>query len=199
MNNSVQKQLQLVAATANPHKLQEISVILGSAVKLLARPNDLGEIIEDGPTLEANARLKATAVCEHTGWPAVADDTGLEVAALGGAPGVHSARYGGSQGDDAANCRLLLANLQGVTDRSARFRTIAVVAFSDGVVVQAEGVVCGSITELPKGDKGFGYDSLFAPDGADGRTFAEMSAQEKNLLSHRGKAFRTLAYELSLY
>ena len=121
-----------MAATANPHKLVEIAAILGSAVELLPRPGDLGEVVEDGDTLEANARLKAVAVCGHTGQAAVADDTGLEVAALGGAPGVKSARYAGEHADDADNRTRLLEELEGAADRSARFRTVAVVAFPDG-------------------------------------------------------------------
>lgn len=188
---------RLVAATANPHKLAEIAAILGPAVELLPRPADLGEIIEDGETLEANARLKAAAVCGHVGQPAVADDTGLEVTALGGAPGVRSARYAGEHADDLENRSRLLAELEGVADRSARFRTVAVVVYPDGTKVQAEGVVSGIIAAAPRGDQGFGYDPVFVPDAGGGRTFAEMSAAEKNAVSHRGRAFRALAVELS--
>lgn len=189
---------RLVAATANPHKLAEIAAILGSSVELLPRPSGLGEIAEDGDTLEANARLKATAVCSHTGQPAVADDTGLEVAALGGAPGVRSARYAGEHADDTDNRIRLLAELEGVADRSARFRTVAVVVFPDGRELLAEGTVSGTIASAPQGDHGFGYDPVFVPDGGDGRTFAEMSADEKNAVSHRGRAFRSLAAQLGL-
>ena len=189
---------QLVAATANPHKLAEIAAILGSAVELLPRPTDLGEVVEDGDTLEANARLKAVAVCGHTGRAAVADDTGLEVAALGGGPGVRSARYAGEHADDADNRTRLLAELQGVADRSARFRTVAVVAFPDGRELLAEGMTTGTIASEPRGDGGFGYDPVFVPNGGDGRTFAEMSADEKNAVSHRGRAFRALAAQLGL-
>ena len=189
---------RLVAATANPHKLAEIAAILGAAVELLPRPDDLGEVVEDGDTLEANARLKAEAVCAHTGQAAVADDTGLEVAALGGAPGVRSARYAGDHADDADNRSRLLAELKGATDRSARFRTVAVVVFPDGAEVQAEGMISGAIAAAPRGDQGFGYDPVFVPDEGDGRTFAEMSADEKNAVSHRGRAFRSLATQLGL-
>ncbi len=192
------ERLRLVAATANPHKLSEIAAILGSAVELLARPADLGEVAEDGDTLEANACLKAGAVCGHTGQAAVADDTGLEVAALGGAPGVRSARYAGESADDADNRALLLEVLVGVADRSARFRTVAVVVFPDGTEVQAEGTTSGIIAAVPRGDRGFGYDPVFVPDGEDGRTFAEMSTAEKNAVSHRGRAFRALAEQLGL-
>lgn len=189
---------RLVAATANPHKLAEIAAILGSSVELLPRPADLGEIVEDGDTLEANARLKATAVGNHTGQPAVADDTGLEVAALGGAPGVRSARYAGEHADDADNRARLLGELEGAADRSARFRTVAVLVFPDGLEVLAEGMVSGAIAAAARGDHGFGYDPVFIPDGGEGRTFAEMSADEKNAMSHRGRAFRSLAAQLGL-
>ena len=189
---------RLVAATANPHKLAEIAAIVGSAIELLPRPADLGDVAEDGDTLEANARLKASAVCNHSGQAAVADDTGLEVVALGGAPGVRSARYGGEHADDADNRAGLLAAMEGVSDRSARFRTVAVVIFPDGTEVQAEGMTSGTIATAPRGDLGFGYDPVFVPDGGDGRTFAEMSADEKNAVSHRGRAFRALAEQLGL-
>ena len=190
--------LQLVAATANPHKLVEIAAILGSAVELLPRPGDLGEVVEDGDTLEDNARLKAVVVCGHTGQAAVADDTGLEVAALGGAPGVKSARYAGEHADDADNRVRLLNELEGMADRSARFRTVAVVAFPDGGEMLAEGMTTGTIAVAPRGDGGFGYDPVFVPDRGDGRTFAEMSPDEKNAVSHRGRAFRALATQLGL-
>ncbi len=167
-------------------------------MELLARPGDLGEVVEDGDTLEANARLKAAAVCRHTGQAAVADDTGLEVTALGGDPGVRSARYAGDHADDAANRARLLAAMEGVSNRSARFRTVAVVIFPDGTEVMAEGVVAGSIATVPRGDRGFGYDPIFVPEGGGGRTFAEMPAGEKNALSHRGRAFRALATRLGL-
>ena len=192
------EQRQLVAATANPHKLMEIAAILGSAVELLPRPADLGEIVEDGDTLEDNARLKAVAVCGHTGRAAVADDTGLEVVALGGAPGVRSARYAGAHADDADNRARLLFELRGVADRSARFRTVAVVVFPDGRELLAEGTITGTIAGALRGDGGFGYDPVFIPDGGDGRTFAEMSPGEKNAVSHRGRAFRALAAQLGL-
>lgn len=198
MNPSPAAPRRLVAATANPHKLAEITAILGLAVELLPRPVDLGEVVEDGDTLEANARLKAAAVCEHTGHPAVADDTGLEVAALGGAPGVRSARYAGDLADDADNTNRLLVELDGAVIRSARFRTVAVVVYPDGTEVQAEGVTAGVIASEPRGGRGFGYDPVFVPEGGDGRTFAEMSPAEKNAISHRGRAFRALAAQLGL-
>ncbi len=188
----------MVAATANPHKLAEIAAILGTAIVLLPRPADLGEVVEDGDTLEDNARLKAEAVCGYTGQAAVADDTGLEVAALGGAPGVRSARYAGEHADDADNRARLLADLGGAADRSARFCTVAVVVFPDGAAVRAEGMTSGTIATAPRGDRGFGYDSVFVPDGGGGLTFAEMSSDQKNAISHRGRAFRALAEQLGL-
>ena len=198
MSHDSDQPLQLVAATANPHKLTEIEAILGSAVELLPRPADLGEVIEDGDTLEANARLKAAAVCAHTGKAAVADDAGLEVAALAGAPGVRSARFAGEHANDADNRARLLDELEGAADRSARFRTVAVVVFPDGGELLAEGMTTGTIAVAPLGDGGFGYDPVFIPDGGDGRTFAEMSPDEKNAVSHRGRAFRALAAQLGL-
>ncbi len=218
MSSGYTGRLQLVVATANPHKLAEIAAILGTKVELLERPVDLGDIKEDGDTLQANARLKAVAVAAHTQKAAVADDTGLEVAALDGAPGVRSARYANEQATDDANRELLLANLQGLTNRSARFCTVAMVVYPDGAEVVAEGITEGYIANSPRGDNGFGYDSVFVPTGgvstggaADvstsdisfsqncrGRTFAQMTAQEKNALSHRGKAFRALAAKLGV-
>jgi len=188
--------VRLVLASANPDKVAEIAAILGG-VELLARPASVGEVEEDGLTLEDNARLKARAVMAATGEAAVADDTGLEVAALGGAPGVYSARYAGPDATYADNVAALLAALDGRSDRTARFRTVALACFPDGTEVVAEGVVDGEIAPEPRGGNGFGYDPVFAPAGAGGRTFAEMTVEEKNALSHRGRAFRALAAVLT--
>jgi XTP/dITP diphosphohydrolase len=183
----------LVVASANAHKVAEIMALLPGH-DLRPRPADLPDVVEDGVTLEDNARLKAVAVCEATGTAAVADDTGLEVDALGGAPGVHSARYAGPDQDAVANTAKLLAALDGVADRRARFRTIALVRFPDGTELVAEGTVEGRIAETPRGEVGFGYDPVFVPDeDPDGRTFAEMTPEEKHAVSHRGRAFRALA------
>ena len=186
--------LDVVAATANPGKLREIEAILGDAVVLRPRPASVPDVVEDATTLEGNARLKAAAICAATGLPAVADDTGLEVDHLDGAPGVHSARYAGEAAIDTDNVAKLLAELTGVSaaKRSARFRTVAIVVWPDGSEVVAEGVIGGSILSAPRGRGGFGYDPVFAPDDAGGRTFAEMSDEEKNAISHRGRAFRAL-------
>jgi XTP/dITP diphosphohydrolase len=188
--------LVLVCASANPDKVAEMAAILGDWVTLLPRPPGVGDIPEDEPTLEGNARVKAAAIAAAAGAPAVADDTGLEVAALGGGPGVRSARYAGEGARYQDNVAKLLAALEGEPDRSARFRTVAVVVWPDGRELVAEGVCAGVIVPSPAGDRGFGYDPVFAPDEGDGRTFAEMTAAEKHALSHRGRAFRALAEKL---
>jgi len=189
--------LRLVCATANPHKVDEIRAILGSAVDLIPRPADVPDVVEDADTLEGNARLKAVAIATATGLPAVADDTGLEVDALGGAPGVYSARYAGEGCTEADNRVKLLAELDsaGAADddrRTAHFRTVALVAWPDGREVVADGVCDGTIAGHERGARGFGYDPVFVPSDGDGRTFAEMTEDEKHALSHRGRAFRAL-------
>lgn len=190
--------LTLVAATANPDKAAEIREILAgsSGVVLVPRPSGVPEVEETGDTLEENARLKAVALADATGMPAVADDTGLEVDALGGAPGVWSARYAGEEASYADNVAKLLRDLAALPDRGgarrARFRTIAFVRFPDGRELWREGAVTGTIAEVPRGGGGFGYDPVFVPDDGDGRTFAELSPAEKHTTSHRGRAFRAL-------
>jgi XTP/dITP diphosphohydrolase len=191
--------LQVVLATANPHKVTEIAAIVGDTLELLPRPVDLPDVVEDAETLEGNARLKAAAICDATGLPAVADDTGLEVDALGGEPGVRTARYGGEAATAADNIDRLLRELARVPapGRTARFRTVALLRFPDGREVLAEGVVEGRIAEAPAGAGGFGYDPVFVPDEGDGRTFAELPAAAKHAVSHRGRAFRALAAALA--
>jgi XTP/dITP diphosphohydrolase len=190
--------LALVLASANPDKVAEIAAILGDGIDLRPRPAGLADVVEDGDTLEANARLKAVAVGAATGAAVVADDTGLEVDALGGAPGVHTARFAGDDATYADNVARMLVDLSGVPDarRGARFRTVALARFPDGSEVVAEGVVEGMISPEVRGEQGFGYDPIFIPADGDGRTFAEMSADEKHAISHRGRAFRALAEEL---
>ncbi len=190
--------LRLVLATANPDKVGEIRAALGPDVELVDRPSAVGEVVEDADTLEGNARLKAQAICEATGEAAVADDTGLTVDALGGAPGVHSARYSGEGATYESNLRKLLADMDGIqpADRTARFTTVALVLFPDGTEVVASGAVEGLIATEPAGTNGFGYDPVFVPTEGDGRTFAEMSDEEKDALSHRGRAFRALRRRL---
>lgn len=188
--------MRLVLATANPDKAAEIAALL-QGHELIPRPAHVPDVEESGTTLEENARLKAVALVEATGEAAVADDTGLEVVALGGQPGVRSARFAGEHATYADNVAKLVSSLEGVGDRRARFRTVALARFPDGREVMAEGVVEGLIAPTPRGGAGFGYDPLFIPDGGDGRTFAEMTAEEKNALSHRGRAFRALAERLA--
>ena len=188
--------LQLVCASANPDKVAEIAAILGDAVELLPRPADLPDVVEDADTLEGNARLKAVAICQASGQASVADDTGLEVLALGGAPGVYAARYAGEGCSYADNRRKLLRELAGTTDRRAQFRTVALVRWPDGSELAVDGVCPGTISEVECGGRGFGYDAVFIPDEGDGRTFAEMTDAEKNDLSHRGRAFRNLLAQL---
>jgi len=186
---------RLVLATANPDKAVEIAALL-EGFEVLPRPPSVGEVDETEDTLEGNARLKARAVMAVTGEAAVADDTGLEVVALGGRPGVWSARYAGESATYADNVAKLLAELDGVAERRARFRTAAVAAFPHGGEVVAEGWVDGEIAPAPRGTNGFGYDPVFVPAGGDGRTFAEMTITEKEGVSHRARAFRALAAQL---
>lgn len=188
---------RLVCASANPDKVAEIESILRGVVDLVPRPADVPDVVEDADTLEGNARLKAAAICDATGLAAVADDTGLEVAALDGAPGVYSARYAGEGCSYADNRAKLLRELDGVADRRAAFRTCVIVRRPDGTEVVVDGVCTGTIASSPGGDRGFGYDAIFVPDDGNGRTFAEMTDSEKNDISHRGRAFRNLLAALS--
>jgi XTP/dITP diphosphohydrolase len=188
----------LVCASANPDKVAEIAAVLGDAVTLLPRPADVPDVVEDADTLEGNARLKAVAICAASGLPAVADDTGLEVLALGGAPGVYAARYAGEGCSYADNRRKLLRELGDNPDRRANFRTVALVRWPDGSELAVEGVCPGTITRAEQGERGFGYDAVFVPDDGDGRSFAEMTDAEKNELSHRGAALRNLLHALHL-
>jgi len=195
--------MRLVLATANPDKAEEIRFVLRGAgldVDLVPRPAGVPEVDETGETLEENARLKAAALCDATGLPAVADDTGLSVDALFGAPGVYSARFAGEHATYADNVAKLLRELRDVPgpERTARFTTVALARWPDGREVAAIGDVEGTIGGEARGDGGFGYDPLFVPVEGDGRTFAEMTAAEKHRVSHRGRAFRTLADGLKI-
>ena len=187
--------LRVACASANPHKVAEIIDLMGGVVDLVPRPQDLADVVEDADTLEGNARLKAVAVCAATGLPALADDTGLEVDALDGAPGVITARFAGVGATDAQNRQKILVELDGQANdqRTARFRTVALLRFADGREIVAHGVCEGVIAMQETGERGFGYDSLFIPKDGDGRTFAQMTIDEKHELSHRGRAFRALA------
>lgn len=188
---------RLVCASANPDKVAEIRFILADVVDLLPRPTDVPDVAEDADTLVGNARLKAVAICDATGMPAVADDTGLEVHALGGAPGVFAARYAGEGCSYADNRDKLLRELRDSDDRRADFRTSVVVRWPDGRELAVDGVCPGTITTEDRGDRGFGYDAVFLPDDGDGRTFAQMSEADKHAISHRGRAFRNLLAALS--
>ena len=189
--------MRVVLATANADKAAEIVAILSTVanIELVPRPADVADVDETGDTLEDNARLKADALVAATGVAAVADDTGLEVDALGGGPGVYSSRYAGLGASYDDNVRKLLSELEGVPleRRTARFRTVALLRFPDGTEVVASGEVDGLIAMKTRGTEGFGYDPVFVPLVGGGRTFAEMSPAEKHAMSHRGRAFRALA------
>ncbi len=189
---------QFVCASANPDKVAELAAILEEVgIELLARPRDVPEVVEDGRTLVENARRKAVALCRATGRPAIADDTGLEVDALDGRPGVDAAFYAGPDATYADNVAKLLGDLAaagavGEEARAARFRTVAFVAWPEGGETIAEGVVEGWITADGRGG-GWGYDPIFAVADLAGRTFGEVDAATKHTVSHRGRAFRRLA------
>ena len=189
--------MKLIFATNNAHKLAEVQAVLGDGYELVT-PRQMGiteDIPETASTLEGNARQKARYLYERTGLDCFADDTGLEVDALDGAPGVHSARYATDGHDFEANTRLLLHNMEGKEDRRARFRT-AIILIEGGEEHLFEGRVEGEITCEPAGCGGFGYDPVFRPEGY-AQTFAEMSADEKNSISHRARAVAKLVEYLT--
>jgi XTP/dITP diphosphohydrolase len=189
--------LSIVLASNNAGKLAELAALLARLpVQLLSAREALGEVlhvVEDGETFEANAILKARAVCRATGMIALADDSGLEVTALGGRPGVRSARFAHERATDAENNAALLREMQDVEERSARFRCVlALVTPWEDQPRIAEGTCNGSIARVPRGSGGFGYDPLFIVEGMDGRSMAELDEAEKNRISHRGRAVRAL-------
>ena len=188
---------QLVCASANPDKVAEMSGLLAGIVDLLPRPPEVPDVVEDADTLIANARLKAVAIVDATALPAVADDTGLEVAALAGGPGVRTGRYAGEGCSYADNRRKMLAELDGVADRRAAFKTVALVRWPDGRELAVEGICAGMIATAEHGDGGFGYDSIFVPSEGGGATFSQLDAAAKHAISHRGRAFRSLLEALS--
>lgn len=188
--------MKIVFATNNTHKLSEVRAVLGEGFELVTL-REVGiteDIPETGATLDENASIKARYVYERTGLDCFADDTGLEVEALNGAPGVHSARYATDGHDFAANNRKLLRELNGITNRRARFRTV-ISLIRGGKELQVEGIVRGTIATEESGNEGFGYDPLFIPEGYD-HTFADMSADQKNAISHRGRAVAELVKAL---
>lgn len=188
---------KLCFATNNPHKLQEIQAILGDSFELLSLKdiNCTEELPETGSTIEANSLEKAQYVYDHYEVDCFADDSGLEVDALNGEPGVDSAHYAGPQRSHADNINLLLQNLGNQTNRNARFKTV-ITLVQNGEVHQFEGTIDGKILTSKRGTEGFGYDPVFMPEGFD-RTFAEMSLDEKGQISHRARAFQKLITFLS--
>lgn len=193
----------IVLATHNAGKLEELRRILDAAdltsVELLSAADvALPEPEETGETFEANALLKARAGASAVGLACLADDSGLEVDALGGEPGVRSARYAGAHGDDGANLDLVLARMEGVADRRARFVCVAALVTPAGDEWTARGTVEGTLTRAPRGANGFGYDPIFQPLGASVTT-AEMTPDEKDAISHRGAAFRSIGHDVATY
>jgi XTP/dITP diphosphohydrolase len=184
----------LVLATRNAHKVVELTRILGTTLASLADFPDIPDVAETGSTFADNALLKAHAVAAATGLPAIADDSGLCVTALNDMPGILSARWAGKHGDDTANLDLVLAQTADVPDeaRGASFICVAALALPSGQAWAVTGVLNGSLTRTPRGAGGFGYDPIFVPVGSS-RTTAEMAPQEKDAISHRGRAFRALA------
>ena len=192
---------RFVLATHNPGKLREMGDILRGLGVEVVSPADVGchvEVEETGTTFAENAMLKAKAVCAASGLPAIADDSGLCVDALGGAPGVYSARYGGEGLDDAGRYRLLLSNLRGQPTRAAHFACAIACAFPNGDTLTAEGRCDGAIAYAPMGEGGFGYDPVFlVPEKA--KTFGQLTAEEKSAISHRGRALQAFAAKLETY
>ena len=191
-----------VLATANPHKTLEMRAVLSElGVELLARPEHVGDVEENDVTLEGNALLKARALVDATGLAAIADDTGLFVAALGGRPGVWSARYAGENATYDDNVEKLLEELADVDGdlREASFRTVVAVAYPSGESLCVEGVLEGRITRERRGENGFGYDPVFEPRDGGGRTLAQFSSDEKNATSHRARALRALVEALRAF
>ncbi len=191
--------MKLAIATNNAHKLSEIRAILGDSFEQLLSLKDLGidvDVEETGTTLEENALLKARTICKLCKLPTLADDTGLMVDALDGAPGVYSARYAGEAHNDANNRALLLKNLEGKTSRRAHFSTVIAICYPNGDFITANGRVEGSILHEERGSDGFGYDSLFYSDEL-GKTFAQATPEEKNSVSHRGRALHAMLEKLN--
>ncbi len=195
---------KIVLATRNAHKVVELREILADLVQEIGLQvvgvtefPDVADVVEDGVTFAENATLKAVAVARATGLPAIADDSGLAVDVLGGAPGIFSARWAGAHGSDRANLDLLLSQLGDVKDehRTAGFVCAAALAMPDGRVFLREGQVRGRLTRSPRGTNGFGYDPILLVDG-DTRTLAEYDSDQKNAISHRGRALRALAADL---
>ena len=193
--------MKLVLASQNKKKIAEMNQILEALGVQVCSQAEAGvniEVEETGTTFEENSMLKAKAVMEQSGLPAIADDSGLCVDALGGAPGVYSARYGGEGLDDMGRTRLLLENMKGQSPRTARFVSVITCCFPNGDVITARGECEGTIAFAPMGDGGFGYDPVFFIPSLK-KTFAQLEAQEKNAISHRGKALELFQKKLEAY
>ena len=193
--------MRFVLATHNPGKLREMGEILKDFGIEVVSPKDLGitvDVEETGSTFAENAMLKAKAICKAADLPAIADDSGLCVDALGGAPGVYSARYGGQGLDDRARYMLLLSSLRGAPTRAAHFACAVACAFPNGDTLTAEGRCDGSIAYAPLGEGGFGYDPVFLLPGT-GKTFGQLTQEEKSAVSHRGRALREFSEKLETY
>lgn len=193
--------MKFVLASKNPKKLAELRDILSAQGIEVVSEADVGvdvEVEETGTTFYENACLKARAVMEATGLPAVADDSGLCVDALNGAPGVYSARYGGPELDDPGRCTLLLENMRGMLDRRCKFVSVVVCCFPNGELVTGQGECAGTLAYAPRGDSGFGYDPIFFVPGLK-KTFAQLTPEEKNAISHRGNALADFQAKLTDY
>ena len=193
--------MKAVLASRNPKKLKEMKTILSELGVEVVLESEVGidiEVEETGTTFEENSLLKAQAVMKASGLPAIADDSGLMVDALNGAPGVYSARYGGPELDDAGRNRLLLENMRGAGSRSARFVSVITCAFPNGDVLTARGECEGTVAYAPMGEDGFGYDPVFFVPELK-KTFAQMTVEEKNRISHRGRALAAFAEKLTEY
>ena len=186
--------MKLIIASNNKHKIYEIKKILGDKFDSIESLSEAGidhETVEDGNSLMENALKKAREISAISGSPALADDSGICAHALGGAPGVYSARYSGVHGDDLANNELLIRNLRDKSDKGAHYTAAVALVYPDGREVTAEGYMYGRIIDTPRGERGFGYDPIFVADGEE-RTVAEMSDEEKNAISHRANALKIL-------
>ncbi len=184
--------MKIILSTHSLDKCKEFVALAGTSVEVETLPDNFPEIPETGTTLEENARIKAKFVFETLHQPSLADDTGLQVGALGGAPGVRTARYAGEHATHELNCEKLLHDLQGKTDRSATFVTVICFIDKDGEEFFFKGTSKGTITKEYRGTNGFGYDPIFEPSDGGGKTFAEMTSEEKNGLSHRSRAMKAL-------
>ena len=193
--------MKYVLASHNPGKIREMSAILSKYGVEVVSPRELGitvDVEETGTTFAENAMLKAKAICAASGLPAIADDSGLCVDALNGAPGVYSARYGGGDLDDTGRYKLLLENMRGQMPRTARFVSVITCCFPNGDVISARGECPGTIAFAPMGEGGFGYDPVFFVPSLK-KTFAQLTAEEKNAISHRGKALEAFKVKLEEY